>query len=296
MRAAALLDGMRDPAPKRQPSGIPVGGQFASNSTAEADLCLPDDDLIDTAVPDRARILPGQTAHHNIASGNDADDLATRLAVSEAWVRAGVTSPAEMRRLADSGISPEDFSDPDVHIRRWACAARGDLIFEGELLSNALQLRRHVPGLDPHRHFHHESSVYIGGEERRWNTLRPEDQLDYIRGYAQAAASRTDPATRPSDPGSFEAAGWLRGCAAVSAAELIDRGQAPSTSLVIVDPDAVGRRLVVRNARPAPERSGYTAEAAAGRRRYHHGQDYSRAVPWTEGTRVFFTDDALGAA
>ena len=35
---------------------------------------------------------------------------------------------------------------------------------------------------------------------------------------------------------------------------------------------------------------------SVGQRRYHHGQDYSRAVPWTEGTRVFFTDDALGAA
>ena len=170
----------------------------------------------------------------------------------------------------------------------------GDLIFEAALLSNALQLRRHVQGLDAHRHFHPESSVYLGGEERPWDTLPPEYQLDYIRGYA-SAASRADPATQPAGRETFRVAGWLRGRNAVAAAALIDSGQVSEMSFAIVDPDAVGRRLVVRNVRPFPEWGGYVAEVAAGQRRYHHGQDYSRAVPWREDTRVFFTADAFGA-
>ena len=61
--------------------------------------------------------------------------------------------------------------------------------------------------------FHHESSVYVGGEERSWDTLPPEDQLDYIRGYAQAAASRTDPAAQPAG-GRYS--GWRVGCGVAS--------------------------------------------------------------------------------
>ena len=200
---------MSDPVPKRQPAGIPAGGQFAPKSTAEADLCLLDDDLIGSAAEQEQSENPGGRTAWN----DEADDLPAALAASEAWVDAGVTNPAEMRRLADSGISPEDFSDPDRNIRMWACSARGDLIFEGKLLSNALQLRRHAPGLDAHRYFHHESSVYIGGEERSWDTLRPEDQLDYIRGYARAAASRTDPASQPAGR---EISGWRVGCGVAS--------------------------------------------------------------------------------
>lgn len=90
-------------------------------------------------------------------------------------------------------------------------------------------------------------------------------------------------------------AGWLRGRIAASAAALIDSGRAKDMSLTIVDPDAVARQLMVRNVRPFAEWGGYVAEVAAGQQRYHHGQDYSWAVPWTEGMRVFFTADALGA-
>jgi hypothetical protein len=279
---------MSDPAPKRQPAGIPIGGQFAPKSTAEAELDLLDDDLIDAAGEhDRAGLCAGQPDH---------EDLTDVLTASRAWVDAGVTNPADMRRLADCGVTPRHFVDPDRNIRMWACAARGDLIFEGELLSNALQLHRHAPGLDPRRHFHPEATVYVDGEERSWCVLLPEEQLDYIRGYAQASASHADPTMQPPGREPFKAAGWLRARDAIAVAGLIDSGLDADRSYAIVDPDAVGRWLVVRNVRPARAWGGYRGEVAAGQRRYHPGEDYSRAVPWTEGTRVFFTVDALGAA
>ena len=82
---------MGDPAPNRQPAGIPVGGQFAPKSTAEADLCLLDGDLIGSAAEqERSENPGGQTAWTD-----EADDLAAALAASQAWVGVGVTSSAK---------------------------------------------------------------------------------------------------------------------------------------------------------------------------------------------------------
>ena len=167
------------------------------------------------------------------------------------------------------------------------------MVLDGELLSGALQLRRHQPGLDPRRHFCHEGAVYVGGGVVAWSALSAEDQRDHIAGYAAAAAGRPRPEGPETSPA---AAGYQRGVTAARVAARIDAGVAPKTGFVVIDPDARHRRLVVTDARPVPERGGYEARVALGQwRRHHDGDGSSRDVPWSEGSRVFFTADALGA-
>src|SRR5207248_1444382 len=128
------------------------------------------------------------------------------------------------------------------------------------------------------------------GERRPWSSLSAQEQLDYIIGYAEGVDGGVDITN------DFHAAGYVRGRNARSAKKLIDSGRAGDRGFAIVDSDASGRRLVVHNVRRLPERGGYEAEVATAQYRRHHGEDYSRSVPWNEGARVFFTVDALGAS
>lgn len=196
-------------------------------------------------------------------------------------------------RPARSGYRPEDLSAPDRDTRLAAHSAAGTMILDGELLSGALQLARHVPGLDPRRHFHHPKDVYARGETVLWGDLPAEDQLDYIRGYARAVAGHPRSHDSPVDEMSLFAAGYTRGTSVRNAAAYYDAGRGAGTSTAIVDPDARDRRLVVRDVRPAPERGGYRATVCGGQWRRHHDENGSRDVPWAEGSPVFFTADAL---
>jgi hypothetical protein len=248
----------------RQPRGIPASGQYASSPHGR-----PSFELDSGSDP----------AQHDRPSAAD-------------WAAAGVTGPEALGRLDAGGYRPEDLGSPDRDLRLAAHDAAGTMVLDGELLSGAIQLRRHQPGLDPRRHFHHEQSVYVGGEVVAWSALSAEDQSDYIDGYAVAAAGKLLDLDRYDSPA---AAGFVRGTNAVHASRMIEENPDPERSYRIVDPDARGRRLVVTDVRPAPERGGYEARVAAGQWRRHHDDDGSRDVPWTEGARVFFTVDALGA-
>ncbi|MDA8285769.1 MAG: hypothetical protein M0Z42_21260 [Actinomycetota bacterium] len=308
----------------RRPPGTPTGGQYAPSPHARPSFELGSDR--DPARDALAARLAAQVAGREAgrcqacdgdgmipapACQDDYDGLAAgqepqlgnctcgtcrgtgHVPTARDWAAAGVTDPEALGRLDAGGYRPEDLEDsPDRDLRLGAHDAAGTMVLDGELLSGAYQLRRHEPGLDPRRHFHHERDVYVGGEVVAWSALAAEDQRDYIDGYAVAAAGKTLSLDRYGSPA---AAGYVRGSNAVHAARMIEENPDPERSYRIVDPDARGRRLVVTDVRPAPERGGYEARVAAGQWRRHHDDDGSRDVPWTEGARVFFTVDALGA-
>lgn len=220
------------------------------------------------------------------------------LEVPSAWRSVGVHDPATLGRLQDHEVLPEDFTSDDRNRRHWAHYVRGDMVFEGELTGNAYEMHRHDSRLDPRSVFHWTEEVYVGGNTRRWDDLSAGDRLDYIAGCAEVLASDGDTASMLfAGEASARQAGRVRGRNIVSAQRIIEENPDPDRGFVIVDSDAAGRRLVVRNVRPAPERGGYEAEVAAGQYRRHYDPDGSgRTVPWTEGSRVFFRQEALGAS
>jgi len=217
------------------------------------------------------------------------------LEVPDAWRAVGVHDQANLGRLQDYEVLPEDFTSDDRNLRHWAHYVRGDMVFEGELTGNAYEMHRHDSRLDPRSVFAWTDEVYVGGNTQRWDDLSAEDRLDYISGCAEVLASDGD--TRSmlfAGEASARQAGRVRGRNIVSTQRKIEEDPDPDRGYRIVDPDAAGRALVVRNVRPVPERDGYEAEVAAGQYRRHHDDNGSRTVPWAEGSRVFFRKESLG--
>lgn len=252
--------------PNRRPAGTPTGGQFAPSAHAESTATL------------------------------DADPSAD--GVPEAWRAVGVTDANTLGWLQDAGVLPEHFSSPDSDVRRWAAYARGDMIFEGETTGRAYELHEHDSRLDARAVFHQETEVYVGGKTVRWDDLSPEEQVSYIAGCAEAMAENDSIREHRLGihPGPARQAGRRRGMAINSARSMIDEGRAGDRGFAIVDSAAVGRRLVVTDVEPAPERGGYTAKVAGGQYRRHESDDGVRTVPWSEGAKVFFRAEALGAS
>jgi len=315
--------------PARQPKGRPTGGQFAGKCNPESEVELssvpnfgsPYGQSPSYVLPDGREVTmwrKGQRVRFYDADGNQVGPEQKNVAPAAAyaysqgwrnpemppehdppnsrrWARVGVMSPDAVAHLEDRGYSPTDYVSEDRDCRMAAHAAAGEVMFEGELLSNAYELHRHVAGLDKNRVFHHPTEVYFKGNPTRWSSMSATEQIAYIRGYAKAIANDGDQSKRPKVPWTDpEGDGYVRGTNAVHAAQMIDEGRAGDRGFRIVDPDAVGRVLVVTNARPTRRRDGYVAEVAAGQKRRHHTDTESQDVPWAEGTKMFFRADALG--
>lgn len=296
--------------PNRHPAGVPTGGQFAPKAAAEADLSLvePDPSEPDSGWDEMNQELfeanqkrRGMYDNHDLVF-NEFPGPPAGAPSTEEWAQVGVTDPEQAKRLwQQHGVAPEDFSSDDRGTRMCACDLRGDMIFEGQLLSGATVLSRHAPDLDDHRVFHWQPEVYVNGERTSWQTLPAEDQLSYIRGYALAASQADHPehlgarGHRPGEDDRMAWAGYVRGINAIHAAQSIEEGRMGDNSLAIVEPLAPNRRLMIRHARPDPVRRGYRAEIAPGQHRRHEHDEGVSWVPWSEEAKVFFTVDALGA-
>jgi len=312
----------------RQPRGTPIGGQFAGKANPECTLALSTEpDFGSPYGQDPSYVLPdgrkvtmwrkGQKVRFYDTSGNQVGPEQANVAPAAAyaysqgwrdpemppvdspvireWAKVGVTDVDKIILAMDHDYSPADYVSETRDTRMAARAACGELVFEGELLSNAYELWRYEPSLDRTRVFHHPTEVYFRGDPTRWSSLSATEQLDYIRGYAKAIAHGGDQVQRPKVPwDNAEGMGYVRGTNAVHAAQMIDEGRAGDRGFRIIDPDAVGRVLVVTHVRPTAQRGGYTAEVAAGQKRRHHTDTGSKDVAWTEGARVFFRVDALG--
>lgn len=285
----------------RRPAGIPAGGQFATKSQPTPGYDL--DDAVE--VCDECGVeMPegfGVGAEHDRScslhpDSVDRDHLDPEdLEVPSAWRAVGVHDPATLGRLQDHEVLPEDFASTDRGRRHWAHYLRGDMVFEGELTGNAFEMHRHDSRLEQRSVFAWSEEVYVGGNSRRWDELGVEDQLDYIAGCAETLAAGGERRSGVAAGGSpARQAGRLRGRNIVAAQRMIEERPDPERGYRIVDPDAAGRVLVVRNVRPAPERGGYVAEVAGNQHRRHHDDSGSRTVPWSEGSRVFFRAEALG--
>lgn len=280
--------------PTRQPAGAPTGGQFAAKSNPECDLDL-DLDLDD---PDLS--IAEMTAERDRLQRR-ADEITGRIsdrysaAIQQSiesdpeWRSVRVTNRTVQNRLERRGVCPEHFGSDDRDTRMWACSERGDLIFEGELLSNGHQLSRYVGDLDDRRTFHHDLSVDIDGREVGWSALSGAKQMEYIAGYSLAQSDA--PSTPPASP--YAMAGWLRGIDSHNARVDIEEDANPSAHFTVVDPDAIARHLSVTHVQPVPERGGYEAEVAANQHRWHSTENGRNVVPWAAGARVFFAADAI---
>jgi len=304
----------------RKSKGQPTGGQFAAKSNPESDTELEDsasagglgsapaeaDDevwswgaMYDILGHEEANSLFDESGGSlgkaiAIAVRREADRASAAANLPNAWHAAGITDPAAIARMQEHGLAPADLTSPDRDTRMAAHSAAMHLIFEGELLSNALQLYRHAPGIDQHRTFHAPASVYVGGVERPWSSLSAEDQVAYISGYARAIAHGGDRDHLPPNREEAAAAGYVHGQSALSAAAMIEAHPGEDRGYAIVHADAPGRRLVVTNPRFVPERGGYVASVGSGQHRRHFDDDGSRTVPFSPGATVFFTVDALG--
>jgi len=309
--------------PARQPQGQPTGGQFAAKSNPESEL-----DLEDATPRQRAMMnmldrqngepvdgtvtpmsIPQLMAERDRLQGQ-VDELTQRIVGAYAeqlqahgrpsdydqkWIDVGVTTQAEQERLVAKGVMPEHFHSEYRDTRMWACSERGDLIFEGELLSNGYQLHRYADGLDERRTFHHEQSVDIDGNQRAWNDLTGVEQMDYIKGYVSAIGGDLHQglAESPATP-AFLRAGFKRGLRQATTEAVITNGGGNDwQSFAIVDPDTVDRNLMVTHVKPVPERGGYEAEVSFGQYRRHTTDNGSTTVPWNEGAKVFFVSDAI---
>lgn len=290
---------MSDSTLNRKPPGTPSGGQFARKTSGEAGLTLDDPE------PPEGWELDQETYEVNEqrrwpCEPPDVDLPSSSLQHGDdSWAKVGVSDPMLAKRLEDRGVAPEDFSSSDRSARMWACAERGDMVFEGELLSGALQLHRHAEGIDERRHFHAPGKVYVGGNSVAWSSLPTDKQLAYIRGYARGVAS-SGPGGPPPPEDPMSADGYRRGRYVDHASQMIHEGhlgrpESRTSSVAIVDSSAMGHRLVVTDIQPVPERDGYTAKVTAGQYRRHESDDGVRHVPWSEGATVFFYVDALGA-
>lgn len=109
---------------------------------------------------------------------------------------AGITTRAQAKAFSSGDLKPSDLHSEDRDLRMHAHAARGDMIFEGELLSQAYDLDRHSahPGRLKGRTLGRPSDVHFreGTEvhSRRWHELSAEEQLSYIDGYTSVFDSQ----------------------------------------------------------------------------------------------------------
>jgi len=217
----------------RQPSGTPVGGQFAGKANPEPDVelaaqpdfgapwgnnpayTLPDgrqvamwrkgqrvrfyDTAGDQVGPEQSNVAPAAAYayHHGWVAATDMPEEHDPP-IERQWAMVGVTDPEKITSAMARGYSPEDYTSEDRDLRMAAHAAAGEMVFEGTLLSNATELWRHEPDItDKSRVFHHPSEVYFKGNPTPWAELPAEDQLDYIRGYARAIVTGGDQDQRP---------------------------------------------------------------------------------------------------
>lgn len=180
-----------------------------------------------------------------------------------------------------AGVLPEDFGSPHRERRMWACAMRGDLEFEGTLLSNANQLSRYQPSLDGRRMFHHQRQVLVGSRYMAWDGMTSLSQIHLIDGYAAGVTGALCTPGVCDSHDDFWWSGYQRGVAAEAVRQMIAAGHVP-LRLLVVAPGAPDRQLAVRNARPDTKLGfGYVAEIAPNQFHVVALGDDSRTTTWT---------------
>lgn len=235
----------------RVPKGAPDGGQFA-----------------ETNRPSSTQVL---TQHHD-------------------WNEVGVQDPDKQTELEEAGVSPCDFFSPNRDRRMWACHSRGDIIFEGELLSNGHMLHNYEPTLGTARTFHHPYAVELGDRTVRWSDMPAEEQADHIAGYAAAAAGKH----MDSRSLAWEA-GYRRALRVETIARRLVLSPGRITEVEVVAADADNRSVRLMDPRPDELlRRGFVGEVAPKQYRRHYSADESsRSVERTPGTHFHFDMDAI---
>jgi hypothetical protein len=123
------------------------------------------------------------------------------------------------------------------------------MILDGELLSNALVLRRHNKRIDGRRCYNQRPQISVDGKQVPWHKLSAEQQLEHISGYAAGVAGED----LAPDASPVFVSGYHEGRSTELAARLIDSG-ATSTAEVL---EPSGRRTVATGLKPMDEMHGY---------------------------------------
>jgi hypothetical protein len=306
----------------RQPSGTPVGGQFAGKDNPEPSIDIdpmrdevPPEDGCDVEPehpvfnsPDGVRTLWGTDGGFRFFDGDgrpvtpvfETTDDGVRWARSHGWPSEEPLTGAQLYALDKTDLNASDLQSSTRDLRMAARSAVGDLAFidpstgKTELLSNAYVLANHVADVDPRRVFCHEDAVTVNDRVVPWSDLSSSDQLDYIRGYAMQVGG----AAYQADEGPAFDAGWVRGGVVSRAAALLDAGVPESATVTVIDPDAAfSHRVLVDHVEPDPyDPISYRAQVAAGQHRRHQTPTGgSRTVPWSSGTPIQFRVDAIAA-
>lgn len=146
-------------------------------------------DPLDPDAPWTWTTLAQQTSHRHAADLYDrTGSLGRSLTLAdEEWAAVGVLGRSARERCTRRDVMPSDFGSEDRNLRMSASAARGDLDFEGELVSDAYDLGNHSSN---HAHVGRvvHSPAFIDTPDGRvaWNEAGYETQLAYIDGYASA--------------------------------------------------------------------------------------------------------------
>jgi hypothetical protein len=293
----------------RQPSGTPVGGQFAGKANPEASIDLveyepPLDDEIEPEhpsfqfpgdvitlwspdgaltgwLPAGVRTLWGTGAgfrffdsdgHPDGPVFKTADD-GVRWARSHGWPSADPLTGEQLDNLEKAGLSSDDLWSP-TRDRRMAARSRvGDLVFY-DPDTGMTELLSNAYVLANHA---------AGADQ--WRVFCHEDAVT-VAGrvvawrelsagaqldYIRGYAMEVTGVAYIADQGPFFEAGWSRGVSVSRAAALIDSGVPFEAQVTIVDPDAAfARRLLVDHVEPDPDNPlVYRAQVAAGQYRRH---------------------------
>jgi len=336
----------------RRPAGLPTGGQFAPTAHPESVVSLvePADtdgwagltfdeqiasdealaqaagvDLLDADAP-----WSWAAAAHEIGEAHarelyDRTDGSLGAALAQGrddWMQV-THSPAVQARIIAAGLKPSDFSAPQRAVRRAAATARGDLVFEDELLPAGYALAAYGPTHSSNRDrvVHPPPAVSVSGSDPiPWDDLSWRQQLVYVQGYAagvdaiahnreRAAAEgtpdrwdrfrMTDSGLRAQLAGGLSNdeltcryRGWERAVTVARFEDLVDAGRAADHTVRIVRPDAVGGSVDLVDpiaGTTVSQNRRFRADVAAGQRRWDEGA----VTAWPEVAAMFSSDQVL---
>lgn len=309
-RVAKIVDTFSDPAPT-------LAEQLEREHRAAAeggiDLADPDAPWTWTAMSEEA----GDRWLNDLYERSDGHIGAAGALLNNDSREAGLSmTKAQVAAFRKADLMPSDLKSPDRNLRMAACAARGDLVFEGELLSDAFSLDRHATSAAAKtalkgRTMARPRQVLMPNENgdltpTTWTSLTPEQQLGYIDGYASVMQGRSEPGgALPTgtfidrglacnelrsneeevwrDPG-FRAArhaGVNRAHATCQFQHEVTTGTFPKGAGVYIARGQVGNELEIRDP--------VISVAAPGSKTQFQG-----ASPATGGTVLFHVDEYLG--
>lgn len=292
----------------RQPAGIPTGGQFAPNAHLEASVGISDDRpwSWDTIAEETSQAHIEQLQAEGVSVG----EAVARIDAE--WAAVGVTTKAQRDAMIAGDLKPDDESSDNRDLAMHFASCRGDLAFEGRLLSNAYDL-----GL--HHCTHPANQGRVMAAPPLWDDYELIEQIAYLDGYGACLDAIADARTRQRNvPGSAvwsrqllrdrgpragldgdqertvraRRAGWERAVYAESVADEIAGEHSPYQAIYVANGDTPGRRLKLDHLKLSTTFPGRFTGAVHGPSQVRVNAE-GETLPRQEGQRVLFAIDEI---